>query len=235
MKKEIFDRFKTNNEIISIYVDLEDINAVDTGFVYEVNRDYLILCNLSKKCIYDGLKLFRLKDIFRVDYDTKYEQLFRTEGNDKVKSGCDIVINDDFILSFLKHSKDNHEVISVCIEVVPNTGITGIVEEYSEDTVVLGMYNEDGEYEGKTCININDISNIHLDTNYERKINQLINWFFFTDQMALIGVKGRIETSSYEKDGEMKYQTNVIAEKLTFLSSNKEKTEEKSEDQEMNM
>ena len=53
--------------------------------------------------------------------------------------------------------------------------------------------------------------------------------------MALIGVKGRIETSSYEKDGEMKYQTNVIAEKLTFLSSNKEKTEEKSEDQEMNM
>ena len=53
--------------------------------------------------------------------------------------------------------------------------------------------------------------------------------------MALIGVKGRIETSSYEKDGETKYQTNVIAEKLTFLSSNKEKTEEKSEDQEMNM
>ena len=51
----------------------------------------------------------------------------------------------------------------------------------------------------------------------------------------MVGVKGRIETSSYEKDGETKYQTNVIAEKLTFLSSNKEKTEEKSEDQEMDM
>jgi len=37
----------------------------------------------------------------------------------------------------------------------------------------------------------------------------------------LIGVKGRIETDSYEKDGETKYTTNVIAEKVTFLSSKK--------------
>lgn len=175
MKKEIFDRFKTNNEIISIYVDLEDINAVDTGFVYEVNCDYLILCNLSKKCIYDGLKLFRLKDIFRVDYDTEYESFFKKWGTNGKKLECDIAINNDFILSFLKYSKDNHKVISVCIEVDPNTGITGIVDEYNEDIVVLNMYTEDAENEGKTCVNINDISSIHLDTNYEKKINQLIN------------------------------------------------------------
>ena len=175
MKKELFDRFKTNNEIISIYVDLEDINAVDTGFVYEVNFDYLILYNLSKKCMYDGLKLFRLKDIFRVDYDTDYESFFKNDDANEKKLECDIVINNDFILSFLKHSKDNHKVISVCIEIAPNTGITGIAEEYDENILVLNMYNEDGTCEGKTCVNINNISSIHLDTNYENKINQLIN------------------------------------------------------------
>ena len=47
----------------------------------------------------------------------------------------------------------------------------------------------------------------------------------------MLGVKGRIETSSYEKDGERKYKTNVIAERVTFLSTSQEKTEEKSEDQ----
>ena len=51
----------------------------------------------------------------------------------------------------------------------------------------------------------------------------------------MLGVKGRIETSSYEKDGERKYKTNVIAERVTFLSVSQEKTEEKSEDQEINM
>ena len=38
----------------------------------------------------------------------------------------------------------------------------------------------------------------------------------------VIGVKGRIETSTYEKGKEKKYVTTVVAEKVTFLSSKKE-------------
>lgn len=41
----------------------------------------------------------------------------------------------------------------------------------------------------------------------------------------VIGVKGRLQTGSYEKDGETKYTTDVIAEKVTFLSSKKEAME----------
>lgn len=37
----------------------------------------------------------------------------------------------------------------------------------------------------------------------------------------LLGVRGRIQTRSYEKDDEKKYVTEVIAEKVTFLSSKK--------------
>lgn len=35
----------------------------------------------------------------------------------------------------------------------------------------------------------------------------------------VVGVKGRIESSSYEKDGVTKYNFDVVAEKITFLSS----------------
>lgn len=35
----------------------------------------------------------------------------------------------------------------------------------------------------------------------------------------LVGVKGRIQTRVYEKDEEKKYTTEVVAEKVTFLSS----------------
>lgn len=37
----------------------------------------------------------------------------------------------------------------------------------------------------------------------------------------IVGIKGRIQTSVYEKDNEKKYTTEVIAEKVTFLSSKK--------------
>lgn len=44
----------------------------------------------------------------------------------------------------------------------------------------------------------------------------------------IVGVKGRLQTSSYEdKDGTKKYTSDVIAEKVTFLSS--KRTEEADE------
>ena len=40
----------------------------------------------------------------------------------------------------------------------------------------------------------------------------------------IIGVKGRVETDTYEKDGERKNSMVIVAEKVTFLSS---RTQEK--------
>ncbi len=42
----------------------------------------------------------------------------------------------------------------------------------------------------------------------------------------IVGIKGRIQTSNYEKDGEKIYSTDVIAEKVTFLSSSSKNKEE---------
>jgi single-strand DNA-binding protein len=46
----------------------------------------------------------------------------------------------------------------------------------------------------------------------------------------LLGVKGRIETDSYEKNGEKKYTMSVIAEKVTFLSSQNKNREDSDRD-----
>ena len=47
----------------------------------------------------------------------------------------------------------------------------------------------------------------------------------------IIGVKGRIQTSTYEtEDGEKRKSTQIVAEKITFLSSNKEKDDELEKD-----
>lgn len=42
----------------------------------------------------------------------------------------------------------------------------------------------------------------------------------------LVGIKGRIQTRVYEKDEEKKYATEVVAEKVTFLSSMRTKEAE---------
>ena len=46
----------------------------------------------------------------------------------------------------------------------------------------------------------------------------------------IVGVKGRIQTSNYkDKENNTKYVTDVIAEKVTFLSSHPEKKEQAKE------
>ena len=50
----------------------------------------------------------------------------------------------------------------------------------------------------------------------------------FCKKGDLLGVKGRIETRTYEKDEEKQYLTEIIAEKVTFLS-NKRNEEQKNE------
>ena len=45
------------------------------------------------------------------------------------------------------------------------------------------------------------------------------NASLYCEQRDIIGVKGRLQKDSYEKDGENRTRMNVVAEKVTFLSS----------------
>lgn len=46
----------------------------------------------------------------------------------------------------------------------------------------------------------------------------------------VIGVKGRIQSNSYTKDGERKKFMNIVAEKVTFLSSRSKEHEQSHDD-----
>ena len=45
----------------------------------------------------------------------------------------------------------------------------------------------------------------------------------------LVGIKGRMQTESFEKDGNKEFRLNVVAEKVTFLSSRDKNSQEKSD------
>lgn len=61
---------------------------------------------------------------------------------------------------------------------------------------------------------------------YETDFVDCVLWNNIASQTAeychkgdLLGIKGRVQTSTYEKDGETKKSMQVVAEKVTFLSS----------------
>ncbi len=44
----------------------------------------------------------------------------------------------------------------------------------------------------------------------------------------IVGIKGRIQTSTYEKDDETKYMTEVLVERITFITHSKKDDEDQS-------
>lgn len=68
----------------------------------------------------------------------------------------------------------------------------------------------------------------NVDGTYETDFIQCTLWNGIAESTCeyckkgdVVGVKGRIQSSSYEKDGEKIYKMDIIAEKVSFLSSKK--------------
>ena len=73
----------------------------------------------------------------------------------------------------------------------------------------------------------------NVDGEYESDFINCILWdsvaqstFDYCKKGDIIGVKGRIESRVVEKDNEKKYYTDVIAERVTFLSSKEKNSKE---------
>jgi single-strand DNA-binding protein len=49
----------------------------------------------------------------------------------------------------------------------------------------------------------------------------------------ILGIKGRLETSNYEKNGEKRKSMTIVAEKVTFLTSGKDKVQNQENDKEL--
>ena len=47
------------------------------------------------------------------------------------------------------------------------------------------------------------------------------NFIKFTNKGSLVGIEGRIQTRSYDKDGKRVYLTEVVAENFSLLESKK--------------
>ena len=107
--------------------------------------------------------------------------------------------------------------------------------------VLVGRLTKDLETkeleDGKTVCNVTlaiPRSFKNADGEYETDFVECVLWNAVAQNTAeyckkgdIVGIKGRIQTDSYEKEnGEKAFKVNVIAEKVTFLSSRSQEQRE---------
>lgn len=102
----------------------------------------------------------------------------------------------------------NHVVVVGRLTKKPELKFTANGTKYTQFTVAAqrNFKNKDGEYEA-------DFINCRLWRTAAE------NFAKFADKGSLVGIEGRIQTSSYDKDGKTVYITEVLAESFTLLET----------------
>lgn len=92
----------------------------------------------------------------------------------------------------------------------PELKFTTTGTKYTQFTVAVqrNFKNKDGEYEA-----------YFINCRLWRTAAE--NFAKFTDKGSLVGIEGRIQTSSYDKDGKTVYITEVVAEEFSLLETKK--------------
>lgn len=102
----------------------------------------------------------------------------------------------------------NHVVVVGRLTKKPELKFTANGTKYTQFTVATqrNFKNKDGEYEA-------DFINCRLWRTAAE------NFAKFADKGSLVGIEGRIQTNSYDKDGKTVYITEVLAESFTLLET----------------
>lgn len=104
----------------------------------------------------------------------------------------------------------NHVVVVGRLTRKPELKFTSTGTKYTQFSVATqrNFKNKSGEYEA-------DFINCLMWRNAAE------NFVKFTDKGSLVGIDGRIQTRSYEKDGKAVYITEVLAEDFSLLETKK--------------
>ena len=164
-----------NKTIASFYCNPDDCTAHYTGFVEKFNENEILIAHISPNGYYDGYILRHIDDVYRIDYDSDYENkiaklyCFRNQQHKLI----DTFEDDDMIICpLLDYAKKYNLVVTLEFE---DNSISGFINGYSGDVVCINCLNESGIENGISTVNLDDIEAICVDTEDEQNILILNN------------------------------------------------------------
>lgn len=162
------------NVFVSVYDDPADTSKFKFGRILSVNKTRFAILLLSPNGDCDGIVTDDTKDVFRIDtngqYHDKMVKLNRVHPEEinipDIDSSC-------IDLSILSFAKEMGLLVSIELENSGIFDITGFIEDISETICKIRVINEYGYNDGHSYIETNRISQMELDSEYERRIMRL--------------------------------------------------------------
>lgn len=135
----------------------------------------VLIHHISPFGLYDGYVVKKIDSVYRIVKDGQYEKkISKLYSLRNQNHGIISIVNNRIMYSLLEHAFLEKLVITVQLFDSGFSDIQGIVLE-NGNTILIDQYDEYGQKNGNTAINLNDISELRCDTDEEATLKLLIN------------------------------------------------------------
>ena len=168
----VLNKCVETKSVVSLYSNLDNAFVHLTGYVLKVTQEYVLIAHITEHGCYDGYIVKHTDDIYRIDYDGTYEKKIASlyhlrEQKHNLFTILNVKMDMELNLLLLDCAKQTHKVISVEYE---DAVLSGFVEGYDSDKLLISIVDENGVQNGHSIINLNTIQTIALDTDTEQDI-----------------------------------------------------------------
>ncbi|MFT8888765.1 MAG: hypothetical protein ABF449_14665 [Ethanoligenens sp.] len=155
--------------IVSVYTNEQDTSEYDCGVLNVVDEEWAILNSVAPQGIYDGYRLLRTDDIYRIDAYGPYEDKIRYYARSwPEKHAVDFGTSPDVLHGFFNVCIQKGWLLSVELANSGERDVTGILKDYTWESVTLRGVDNYGHKDSLSTLLTERITNIDADSLYCR-------------------------------------------------------------------
>ena len=168
--RKLLEKFKQEKNVISIYNDSSDTGNCWTGFVSEVDDDYVLIAHCTDHGFYGGFCIHEIEGIYNIEQGTSYEKKIQKLYELRKQSHPVLLLdtNVDLLDALLDYAKWEELFISIDLIEGDSFPPTGLIEELTDDYICLKNITSSGETNGFSYIKREDIHTLFVDSMSEQ-------------------------------------------------------------------
>ena len=170
--KRLLEKFKQEKKVVSIYNDSSDTANCWTGFVNEVDEDYVLIAHISENGFYGGFCLHAIDGILNIEQGTSYEKKTHKlyELRKQSHPSLSLDMSNGLLEALLIYAQN--EKIFISIALIEDDGYPprGLIKEMTEDFICLNNFTSDGLENGFSYIEKEDIHQLFIDSLPEQNL-----------------------------------------------------------------
>lgn len=174
--KDLLKRLQTNNQYVSVYHDETRNSSFEFGHILCVDDLNVALLSLSLDGKYDGIVVFPIDEIIRIETETQYaEKMARLQARQTSKIWIPRLDEVNLLSSMLKAAKAARKLVTVTLRGLDDVGILGLVDTIENNYFSIMQIDDYGRPDGKSYALLEDITAINCNSEAERRIEILYN------------------------------------------------------------